>query len=937
MYKFEYEAMEFSKDGQLDELIALDRYAISTYDNFQLGNTVVAIVDKNLETKKIATITRKVDEDKFIISDRHSTMYTVNKELLQKPLELKPSHMWERWAKGASSVENEDEKKKFWENEFRWLFDGYRYSLGGRIQLMLGQEYVTGKKANLTAYNCYVARSPKSFDNPKEQFTDVLEVAYKEASIMRRGGGVGINISTIKTVKGSGATLDNFIFYLDENHADYEELQDRIKLGKFKGVQLVTSKNDFQRLPKEVKVFKAIDSVDNGLFDNLKQMVQESYSGFKVAIDFNDLRHRKAIVKGVNGRSSGAVSWMELFVLVAQLLQKEEIDNVEFAEIFSFVVGLIEQGGSRRGALMLINKNDNSSIYKFIERKKVSGYLAGANISVAIDDDFMLKVKDAKKAIEKNFKPYKECEEALNLWNLIIKSAWESAEPGVVWLERYNKESNTWYFHEIICTNPCGEQGLPEWGVCNLGHFVLPRFYNKQANDINWEELKRAIRAAVRLQDNIIDYTPYFLEENKQTQLKERRVGIGSLGLGTLLIHKKLRYGSEEANKFIEKLYKFIAIETYKTSIDLAIEKGKFPAFNAKYISQSGFMKRLLQELPKEYQEKFQKYGIRNATLLTQAPTGSTGTYIDNIPMMRELCGGTTTGIEPYFSWEYWRAGRLGVTKQTVDLAKEYLSKNGLTDVKQLPDYFVTAMDLLPTDHVKVQAAIQKWTDSSISKTANCPNDFTIEQTDELYMLAYDLGLKGMTIYRDGSRMAQVLATKEEDAKLEMHIEAKQLEEIKASETNEQEQKGNVLIKKRPKRLYGFTEKAIFSYGDKMGKAYVTINLDEGTPVEVFIQTKEKEISSMAKALGLMTTKLLRLGGTNDNLEQAIKTLTYDQTMGTLPFAVANILKGVQKERLSETSKGKSGVKLQRCPDCKESSYDKGNCICYSCGASKCN
>lgn len=951
LHQFEHKDMKFSKDGQLDELIALDRYTIPSYDGYEIGDTVVAIVDKQMGTKKVGTVEQKINDNEFVIKDRFDETHTVTKELLQKPLETEPPQLWNRWAKGGASEEKTKELKQWFENELRWLFDGFRYSLGGRIQLMLGQEFVTGKKAELTAFNCYVARTPKGKSNPKDQVIEVIDVAHKEASIMKRGGGVGINVSEMNTVEGTGKKTKDFVFYLDKSHKDYQELVDRIALGKFNGVTVVTSQEEFEKESKDAKVINLTDSMNDGLFDEMKQMVAHAYDGHKVAINGNFLRHRNALVASVNGRSSGAVSWMELFVLVANLLQQEKIDNVEFAEIFSDIVHLIIQGGSRRGALMLICADDNPNVYKFMERKKKSGFLSGANISVGISDSFMQRVKRAKKNLKEMVMPNEEDQKALNLWNVLIESAWSSAEPGIVWLERYNKESNSWYYYSIVCTNPCGEQGLPEWGVCNLGHFVLSRFHDALKNDVNWKDLARAVAIAVRLQDNIIDYTPYFLEENEEVQKNERRVGIGSLGLGTLMIKLGLRYGSDEGNEFIDKLYKFIAIEAYKTSIDLAIEKGKFPKCEPEKMAQSVFMQRLLPELPKEYQDKFFKTGIRNVTLLTQAPTGSTGTYIDNIPLFRKRFGGTTTGIEPYFSWEYWRAGRLGINKQTVDLAKEYMEKHGIKEVKDLPEHFVTAMDLQPSDHVKVQAAVQKWTDSSISKTANCPRDYTIEQTDELYMLSYDLGLKGMTIYRDGSREAQVLATNEEDAKLETHIEAEKLKKLKEETTLSTEVKNvelqiddvatKPLIQKRPKRLYGFTDKVGFSYGDRFGRAYVTINLKDGEPWEVFISTKEKDVSSLAKALGLMTTKLLRLGGASDNLQQAIDTLTYDQTMGTLPYSIANILKQIQKEKFelevkTTTTEGKK-FELAECPNCGEKAYDKGNCICNACGVSKCN
>jgi ribonucleoside-diphosphate reductase alpha chain len=941
VHQFEHKDMVFSKDGQLDELIALDRYAIPSYDGYSVGDTVVAIVDKEMGTKKVGVIEKVLNDNEFVIRDRFEEVHTVTKELLQKPIETEPHQLWERWAKGAASVEKTDKLKQKWENEFRWLFDGYRYSLGGRIQLMLGQEFTTGKRADLTAYNCFVVRSPRPKNTPVEQFLDVVDVAFYEASIMRRGGGVGLNISHINTVEGSKSNKASFKFLLEEGHNDSQELQDRIKLGKFDSIEIYTNRDEWLESLDDNNSYKEHvgDSVDE-LFDSLKNTVKESYNGKTIGLDFTGLRHRNAIVVGVNGRSSGSVSWMELFILIAKLLQQDTIDNVEFAEIFSDIVHLIIQGGSRRGALMLICEDDNPNVYKFMERKKQMGFLSGANISVGISDTFMERVKRAKSELKNFVMPNEDEQKALNLWNVLIESAWSSAEPGIVWMERYNKESNSWYFHEIVATNPCGEQGLPEFGVCNLGHFVLSRFYDKENNDVLWDELARAVRVAVRLQDNIIDYTQYFLDENRKTQLSERRVGIGSLGLGTLMIQLGLRYGSDKGNDFVDKLYKFIAQTAYESSMDYAAEKGTFPEFDYDKFIQSGFMKKLLAEFP-QLQEKLKETGIRNVTLLTQAPTGSTGTYIDNIPLFRKRFGGTTTGIEPYFSWEYWRAGRLGITKQTVDLANEYMAQNNIKEVKDLPEYFVTAMDLLPSDHVKVQASVQKWTDSSISKTANCPKDYTIEQTDELYMLSYDLGLKGMTIYRDGSREAQVLATNEEDAKLESHIEAQKLKEMKETKLEVKQLEVGHQIKKRPKRLYGFTDKVGFSYGDKFGRAYVTINLKDGEPWEVFVSTKEKEVSGLSKALGLMTTKLLRLGGASDNLQQAIDTLTYDQNMGTLPYAIATILKDIQKEKIQlevkiAESEGKK-FELAECPNCGEKAYDKGNCICHACGVSKCN
>lgn len=444
--------MEFSKDGQLDELIALDRYTIQSYEDYRVGDTVVAIVDENMGNKKVGVIEGVLGDDQFKVKDRFGEFHTVRSELLQKPLETKPHQLWERWAKGGASVEKTEELRQHWENEFRWLFDGFRYSLGGRIQLMLGQEYVTGKKANLTAYNCYVIKSPRAKKKPLDQVLEVLEVAEYEGNIMRRGGGVGLNLSFINTVAGSGRPSDFFTFVLPETHKDHGELGDRVELGKFDGVTVVSEKPEIAANHTYLRVG---DSVEE-LYNEMKNMAKAAYDSKieRVVLDFTNVRHRNAIVKGVNGRSSGAVSWMELFVLIANLMQQEEIDNVEFAEIFSQIVHLIIQGGSRRGALMLVCEDHNKNIRKFITRKTKAGYLSGANISIGVSDSFMERVEKYKAgSTDKKDLAVGE------VWDLVISSAWGSAEPGIIWMERYNKMSNSNFYKEgiIVATNPCGK------------------------------------------------------------------------------------------------------------------------------------------------------------------------------------------------------------------------------------------------------------------------------------------------------------------------------------------------------------------------------------------------------------------------------------------------------------------------------------------------
>ena len=257
---------------------------------------------------------------------------------------------------------------------------------------------------------------------------------------------------------------------------------------------------------------------------------------------------------------------------------------------------------------------------------------------------------------------------------------------------------------------------------------------------MNWDALKKSARLLTRFLDNVIDLTPYHFKENEDNQKSERRVGGGTLGLGELLIKLRMRYGSDESLEFIDKIYSAITQEMYKASADLAQEKGAFPKFEADKFLESGFMKTMPDEVRKAIREK----GIRNVTLTTQAPTGTVGSML-----------GTSTGIEPYYAFKFFRQSRLGFHEVLIPLATAYQDSAD----EKLPEFFVSAMDLSPMDHIKVQAAVQCWTDSSISKTANAPASFTVEETAELYEKAYELGCKGVTIYRDNSRTEQVLST----------------------------------------------------------------------------------------------------------------------------------------------------------------------------------
>jgi ribonucleoside-diphosphate reductase alpha chain len=593
-----------------------------------------------------------------------------------------------------------------------------------------------------------------------------------------------------------------------------------------------------------------------GIIETLRQMTEIMSRGGGVGINISSLRPHHAYVKGVNGRSSGAVSW---------------------GALYSFVTGLIEQGGSRRGALMLILDDWHPDVFNFINSKREAGKITNANISVGISDRLMAAVKadgdwelmfpdttsegydehwngdiDAWVAAGRPVVHYRTIK-ARELWNAIIESAWASAEPGVWFKERANRMSNSHYYANLISTNPCGEQPLAGWSVCNLGAINLAKFYDADRHDVLWDDLDQAVRYATRFLDNVVETTPYFFEENERQQKSERRVGLNNMGLAELLIRLGIRYGSDESLSFIDRLYGFIARASYETSIELAQERGAFPMFDAEQFLASGFM----QTMPEDIREKVRRHGIRNVTLLTQAPTGTTGTMVN-----------TSTGIEPFFSWKYYRKSRLGLHEENAQIAQEWFDAHpGETE---LPDYFVTAMELTPEAHVRVQAAIQRWVDSSISKTANVPNHYTVEQTRELYEYMYELGCKGGTIYRDGSRDEQVLMLKAD--------EPKQADALKADAAPVAQVATPHRVYPRPNKLQGVTVNTNTPYGT----AYITMNSDDqGNPFELFIVAPGKagsDLQADAEGLGRMISLQLRTTAPENRL--TMLRLIIDQLQG---------------------------------------------------------
>jgi ribonucleoside-diphosphate reductase alpha chain len=676
-----------------------------------------------------------------------------------------------------------------------------------------------------------------------------------------------------------------------------------------------------------------------GIVQTLGQMIEIMSRGGGVGINVSSLRPARAAVRGVNGRSSGAVSWMDLY---------------------SRATGLVEQGGSRRGALMLQIEDWHPDLWRFIDVKKTPGMVENANISVRVSDALMKAVKedgdwqlrfpdttdpeydrlwdgDLEKweGLGKPVIVY-ETTKARKVWHEIIKGAWEAAEPGVVFDDRHEAESNSWYFNRLVCTNPCAEQPLPAWGVCTLGHVNLAAMYDPEAHDVNWEQLRRTVRMGVRFLDDIVDATPYFFEENRANQLKERRIGMGTMGLGELLIRLGLRYGSPESVSFIDRLYQFIAVEAYLYDSELAREKGPFPAFDAEKYLQSGFMRRM----PDAVRQQVAKYGTRNVTILTQAPTGTVGSMV-----------GTSTGIEPFYALTYFRQSRLGFDEQYVPVAQEWREAH---PGEPLPAYFVGAMDLTPEEHIYVQAAIQRWTDSSISKTANAPSTYTMEDTAKLYELAYDLGCKGVTIYRDKSRSEQVLHLKEEDKPQD------QAPTPSAAAARAHQFPNNVEVYPVPSQVSGRT----YRKETPAGTARVVINEVDNDPFEVFMLLGRagSEVQSFMEALGRIISLYLRssgdltprrrlqlvaeqlkgIGGANQMGFGSDRVLSVVDAIGQVldrhlnPDKQAN--GGDYSVAAPSTSLSGSGPQLDLCPQCEAPSlvYEEGCAHCQNCGYSKC-
>lgn len=673
-------------------------------------------------------------------------------------------------------------------------------------------------------------------------------------------------------------------------------------------------------------VLPSPDDSRGGILDNIKDMVEVMARAGGVGINLSTLRPRGSYIKSVNGHSSGPMSW---------------------AQLYSVATGdVVIQGGSRRGALMLMLNDDHPDIEEFITCKTQAHWIEHANLSIAASDAFMEAIKnDSDWDLKWEGKIVKTVR-AKDLWDKICTAAWKSAEPGFVFMERYNKWSNTWYYEDINCVNPCGEQGLGPWSVCNLGSLNLSAYVLN--GEMDWALLAEHARTATRMLDNVIDSNYYFFEENKLAQLGTRRIGLGTMGLADALIKMKIRYGSDESIAVIEKIYQTVRDNAYDASTELAAEKGAFPYFDAEKYLLGYFIK----QLPEAIQEKIAENGIRNAVLISQQPTGTIS-----------LFSGCSSGIEPVYDFATVRRDRTGEHIMYHPLYEEWKSAH---PDQLVPDYFASTNDLVPEDHVRVQAAVQKYTDASISKTVNAPNNYTVDQVKELYMRAYDLGCKGITFYRDGSRDAVLTRVADEQKDKEAKKEA-----VIALGISSAEEQPELLktMRERPEVLQGSTYKV----KTPVGTGYVTINHDgDGEMFEVFLTISRagSDIYADADAIGRLISLALRIP-TSVPKQQVVEAIV-DQLSGiggsssvgfganrvrSLADAVAKAINEhnalFDKQKLIEnkqldtqtvnmfagTAVSSIGTKQRDlCMKCGEASlvYEEGCMKCYSCGYSKC-
>jgi ribonucleoside-diphosphate reductase alpha chain len=655
-----------------------------------------------------------------------------------------------------------------------------------------------------------------------------------------------------------------------------------------------------------------------GIFDGLKEAALTMQQGGGIGYDFSTIRPRGAEVKGVAADASGPLSFMDVWDAMCRTIMS---------------------AGSRRGAMMATMRCDHPDIEAFIAAKKDPARLRMFNLSVLVTDAFMAAVKaDGPWDLVFQGRVYRTIQ-ARDLWAQIMRNTYDFAEPGVIFIDRINAANNLNYVETIAATNPCGEQPLPPYGACLLGSINLATLVWYPFEDrahVCKTELGKLVRTAVRMMDNVVDASRFPLPEQAAEAKAKRRIGLGVTGLADALLMCGLRYGSDEAVAATEDWMHAIAREAYLASVDLAKEKGAFPLFDAEKYLASGNM----QGMDADVREAVRARGIRNALLTSVAPTGTISLYAGNV----------SSGIEPVFAYAYTRKVLQKDGSRTEEEVVDYAVRlwREMHGDKELPDYFVNAQTLPPLDHVRMQAAAQKWVDSSISKTINCPEDISFEDFQQVYMAAWDQGCKGCTTYRPNAVTGSVLTVSEK-------AEAKPVpvtngEVVYLSEPLD-----------RPGALEGQTYKVKWPGSEHA--LYITINdiviAGHRRPFEVFINSKNMEHFAWTVALTRMISAVFRRGGDISFVVEELKAV-FDPRGGAwmegryIPSILAAIGGVIENHLIAIGFIEGEGMGLKAdphalamavgaprgkaCPSC--GSYDlrmaEGCLTCGSCGHSKC-
>jgi ribonucleoside-diphosphate reductase alpha chain len=654
-----------------------------------------------------------------------------------------------------------------------------------------------------------------------------------------------------------------------------------------------------------------------GIFEMLKEAALTMQQGGGIGYDFSTIRPKGAAVKGVAADASGPLSFMDVWDAMCRTIMS---------------------AGSRRGAMMATMRCDHPDVEDFIVAKQDAARLRMFNLSVLITDPFMEAVKaDGPWELKFDDMVYKTVQ-ARDLWNGIMKSTYDFAEPGVIFIDRINQRNNLHYAETIAATNPCGEQPLPPYGACLLGSINLAKLVAQpfEANaELDITALDDLVRTAVRMMDNVVDSSKFPLDAQRAEAKAKRRIGLGVTGLADALLMVGSQYGTQEAADLAEEWLKAIARAAYLASSDLAAEKGAFPLFDKEQFLASETM----MDMDDDVRDAISKNGIRNALLTSIAPTGTISLYAGNV----------SSGIEPVFAYAYTRKVLQKDGSRTEEEVVDYavqMWREKFGD-KELPGYFVNAQTLAPLAHVRMQSAVQKWVDSSISKTINCPVDISFEDFKEVYMAAWDQGCKGCTTYRPNDVTGSVLSVSEDSSKapeVDMGADVVYLAEPLD----------------RPNSLEGHTYK--LKWPETEHAMYITINdvIMNGSrrPFEVFVNSKNMEHYAWTLALTRMISAVFRRGGDVSFVVEELKAV-FDPRGGAwvkgkyIPSILAAIGGVIEEHMINigfisgagehlkadpETTVVAIAPSGKSCPSCGTPGMRmiEGCMTCASCGHSKC-